>query len=190
MIERGTDDEAARRTFNEHAQVYGERCKRHGRPLSCAAIDVDNFKAINEGFGRAAGDLVLRHVEAICRSSLRAADYVGRLGGDEFLAMLPETTLIDALQLAEHLRKKIAMAPIEIAGQPISVSVSIGVAEFRHAGNLALLLQDANEALYDAKLDGKNCVVCHFDDLRVIPREAAEASTAGEFGRVLSFKAG
>jgi len=171
-----------RRAFNENAQLDAERCKRYRKPLSCAAIDVDNFKIINDSFGHAAGDLVLRHVATICKSSLRAAGYVGRLGGDELVAMLPETTLIDALQMAERLRKRIEAAPIEIAGRPILASVSIGVAEFRLAGSLTQLLQDADEALYDAKVDGRNRVVCHFDDLRVIPREEAAVLPPDRFG--------
>jgi diguanylate cyclase (GGDEF)-like protein len=177
-----------RRAFDEHANLDAERCKRYHKPLSCAAIDIDNFKIVNDSFGHAAGDLVLRQVAAICKSGLRAADYIGRVGGDELLAMLPETTLIDALQIAERLRKGIETASIEIAGQPIRVSVSIGVAEFRLAGTLARLLQDADEALYDAKLDGRNRVVCHFDDLRVIPREQADGLAPNEFGRVVNLR--
>jgi diguanylate cyclase (GGDEF)-like protein len=84
--------------------------------------------------------------------------------------MLPETSLVDAYSVADRLRRKIEAVTIEIAGQPMLASVSIGVAEFLGlGGNLEGLLREADTALYDAKLDGKNQVACYFGDIRFAP---------------------
>jgi diguanylate cyclase (GGDEF)-like protein len=159
-----------RRAFQERGQSDVERAKRYGRPLSCAMIDVDDFKRINDSYGHAAGDLALQHVVAVCQAELRSVDYIGRVGGDEFAMMLPETSLVNAYSVADKLRRKIEAVTIEIAGQPVLTSVSIGVAEFLGLGSdLEGLLREADTALYDAKLDGKNQVACYFGDIRLAP---------------------
>ena len=160
-----------RRAFQEHAQLDVERCRRYHTSLSCAVIDVDNFKLINDAHGHPAGDVVLRNVAATCKACLRAADYVGRLGGDELVVMLPETVLTDAALMAERLRSAIEGTTIEILEEPISVTVSIGVAAFQPEGTLDQLLHDADMALYDAKFEGRNRVVCHLDQLKYASRE-------------------
>jgi diguanylate cyclase (GGDEF)-like protein len=170
-----------RRAFQERGQSDVERARRHGGPLSCATIDIDDFKRVNDSHGHAAGDLVLQHVVTVCKAELRGVDYIGRVGGDEFAVMLPEISLVNAYSVADRLRRNIEAATIEIAGQPVLTSVSIGVAEFLGlGGNLEGLLREADTALYDAKLDGKNQVACYFGDIRFAPdRQPDTRSGAG-----------
>ncbi len=121
--------------------------RRHGRPLSVAIVDIDHFKAINDSRGHADGDRVLCAVARELRANLRAEDQLRRLGGEEFLALLPDTD--DPSAAAEHLRASVAAT---------GVTVSLGWAAW--AGETAEdLLARADSALYAAKAAGRDCVV-------------------------------
>jgi diguanylate cyclase (GGDEF)-like protein len=137
------------------------RALRYGRNLSCLMIDVDRFKAVNDTHGHAVGDLVLQSVAATCRLELRAGDYVGRIGGEEFVVILPETGTDDAFQVAERLRKAVAAEPAAGPAGDIGVTVSIGVAALGRPHELKTLMANADEALYAAKKAGRNRTVCH-----------------------------
>jgi diguanylate cyclase (GGDEF)-like protein len=137
------------------------RALRYGRNLSCLMIDVDRFKAVNDTHGHAVGDLVLQSVAATCRLELRAGDYVGRIGGEEFVVILPETGTDDAFQVAERLRKAVAAEPAAGPAGDIGVTVSIGVAALGRPQELKTLMANADEALYAAKKAGRNRTVCH-----------------------------
>ena len=123
--------------------------RRHERPLSIAMIDIDHFKAVNDEHGHAAGDRVLAAIAHAMRRHLRAEDQLGRLGGEEFLALLPDADADAAAAAAEKLR-----ASVEAAG----VTVSIGWAAWE-GESADELLGRADDALYEAKARGRDCVV-------------------------------
>jgi diguanylate cyclase (GGDEF)-like protein len=150
-----------RRTFRESASRDIAHCIRSGARLSCALIDLDHFNVINDRYGQGAGDAVLQRVIAICQSEVRASDYIGRVGGEEFAVILPDTELSVAIELAERLRCAIGQYAIEVAGETIGVSASIGVVERGSADDkIETLLQNAATAMYLAKSGGRNRTVC------------------------------
>jgi len=137
-----------------------ERAGRYDRPLAVAFVDIDLFKAVNDMYGHEAGDVVLRGVAATIRANLRAADTVGRYGGEEFMVILPETDVDAAAALAEKLRQLILGAKFAIEGHgPVSVTVSIGVATgVGRTLRVEALVRDADAAMYSAKALGRNQV--------------------------------
>lgn len=151
-----------RRRLDQVLRQEWARAKRNARPLSVLMVDVDRFKAFNERHGHQGGDQALRRVAAtIQRCIRRPADLAARYGGEEFLIILPETDRQGAHQLAENLRRQIEMQP-PYANDVQPVTVSIGVAT--HAPDcpqhsLDALLRAADEALYQAKHNGRNQVV-------------------------------
>jgi diguanylate cyclase (GGDEF)-like protein len=140
------------------------RSQRYERPLAVALADLDRFKDVNDNFGHLAGDLVLQRVAAELRAMLRETDFIGRYGGEEFLMVLPETTLEGARQFAEKVRQRIEQLEVPVEGRtPIRVTLSIGVAsreEIRSDSRVRAraLIAAADEALYDAKKNGRNRV--------------------------------
>ena len=149
-----------RRHFLELAESEWSRFDRYERPLSLMMIDIDHFKSINDRFGHDIGDRVIEHVASICREGKRASDIVARIGGEEFVTLLPETPLDSALLVAERLRRRIAESPLLDAAARVALTASIGVAEAgARTGNIAALMKDADEALYRAKNAGRDRVV-------------------------------
>jgi diguanylate cyclase (GGDEF)-like protein len=140
----------------------GEReLKRHRRlkhSLSALMFDLDHFKGVNDSYGHAVGDEVLRVLAERASLQTREIDILGRYGGEEFALLLPETRLHEALEIAERLRLS-ALEPINARGLELRVSISVGVAEAREDVSLSHLLQRADAALYQAKRNGRNCVV-------------------------------
>lgn len=133
------------------------RSRRSGRALSCLMIDADRFKAINDTFGHAAGDAVLRHIVDECRGILREGDYVGRIGGEEFGIMLPDVELDHAFAIAERVRERIAGRPVLVDRDMIGATVSVGVSALSpEDDHVSALLLRADRALYEAKLAGRN----------------------------------
>ncbi len=145
-----------RRYFYEMAQVYFSQMLRSSRPLSILMIDLDHFKHINDTYGHASGDLVLQKVAAVCKSLVRVADIFSRYGGEEFILAMPETSLPDALLVAERLRKAIEALKKDVDGIPITASM--GVTETMGEAELTLdvLLGRADEAMYLSKHAGRN----------------------------------
>ncbi len=117
-----------RREIDQRAEAAVRLVERHGRPLSCLMADIDHFKLINDRFGHAAGDEVLRETARRISSACRASDVVGRYGGEEFLLVLPETTAEDAVTTGDKIRRVLAERPIEVDGFSISITASVGVA--------------------------------------------------------------
>ena len=147
-----------------------ERARRFGHPLSLLFFDGDRFKQVNDTYGHATGDVVLRELGERARSVLRAGDTVGRFGGEEFLVLLPETHEQEALLVAERLRSAVAATPLavcEVEGG-IAVTVSVGVASYPIDGTTGSQVREqADQAMYWAKRLGRNQV-----------RTAAEAERA------------
>ncbi len=144
----------SRRAFFAVAEVEMTRAQRQQRSLSLLLFDVDHFKAINDRFGHAAGDHVLVDAVARAEAVIRNVDYLGRIGGEEFAVLLPETGLDDALAVAERLRASLHVHEAGIN----DFSVSIGVALLRENESIADLMQRADAALYRAKAGGRNRV--------------------------------
>ncbi len=138
------------------------RTQRQRAPLALAIIDVDNFKQVNDRYGHAAGDAALRWIAESFRARLRAADVLGRLGGDEFCVVLPDCAKEAAAKVLSAISQEIATTPVVLlSGESIAVTVSIGVTATL-AGALSddTLLRQADEALYQAKHNGRNQVCC------------------------------
>lgn len=128
---------------------------RQGSALAVAIFDIDHFKQVNDNWGHAAGDLVLRQVAQAATESVRSTDMVGRLGGEEFVVLLPGAGEAAAIALVDRLRRAIAERRTEGA-EGLSVTASIGIALFRPGATPASLLGDADRALYRAKAEGRN----------------------------------
>lgn len=153
---------ANRRSFLDRAEAEFDRAKRYGRNISVLMIDVDHFKAVNDGHGHAVGDDALRWVAAVCSAALRDSDVLGRLGGEEFGALLPEAGAETAHLVAERLRESVAGQTIETKTGSLNVTISVGVTTASEArGDLETIIAEADDALYRAKQDGRNRVV-HF----------------------------
>jgi diguanylate cyclase (GGDEF)-like protein len=148
-----------RRGFVARGRAEWGRCRRYGRPLTVLALDIDHFKVVNDTHGHDVGDAVLVHVSALCAGGMRTSDLFGRLGGEEFCAVLPETSLEAARALAERLRTGVERVPCPIAGMMIPVTISIGVAVGEESDvTLEALMKRADQALYAAKRNGRNRV--------------------------------
>lgn len=149
-----------RRSFEAQAATEFKRARRYGRALSCVTLDVDHFKIINDSYGHAGGDAVLRYLATKCLLELRSVDIVGRLGGEEFAIIMPETKGSPAAIAAERLRQLIACKAISFVGANIDFTASFGVAELMGDDrNFGDVLKRADEALYEAKGAGRNCTV-------------------------------
>jgi len=131
--------------------------RRHGRPLSVAVVDIDHFKDVNDAYGHAAGDRVLAAVANAMREYLRAEDQLGRLGGEEFLALLPDADGDAARVAAEKLRSEVAALAVDHEGRELAVTISAGWAAWE-GESPEELLRRADEALYDAKRAGRDRV--------------------------------
>ncbi len=174
------------------AQLFQEvdRASRYGRPLSVAFVDLDHFKNINDTYGHAVGDVVLRGVADVFRENLREVDAVGRYGGEEFVVVLPETPVEEATAVAEKLRLLMLKLRFDAGdGTMLTVSVSIGVAGGQGPRlRVDELIRDADAAMYSAKSLGRNqtFVFSEPDDDARIPRApitAAGRAMAAEVGR-------
>lgn len=146
------------------------RAQRGGRPLSVLMLDIDHFKLVNDRYGHAVGDEVLVKAMARCRQELRTIDLLGRIGGEEFVVALPEADAEEALVAANRLRLSLAQNPLVTSAGPMTITISIGAVTMQPAlvvhATLALqpheimqqLLKDADDAMYVAKREGRNCV--------------------------------
>jgi diguanylate cyclase (GGDEF)-like protein len=149
-----------RRAMEEVAQDELARSRRHNLPLSLLLLDIDHFKLVNDQYGHAAGDAALRQFAAAVRRCLRREDVFGRLGGEEFCALLPSTAVAGAAQLAERIRQAVANLAVEAGGHRLSLKVSIGVASLgEHGSNWDELVNQADRAMYAAKRAGRNRVI-------------------------------
>jgi diguanylate cyclase (GGDEF)-like protein len=146
-----------RRGFFEAAGGLMERARGNKAPVSALAFDIDHFKSINDRFGHGVGDAMLQLFAAVARKTMRADDIIGRLGGEEFVAILPGA-LTDAAVAAERVRSAFAAASVARGGENVAATVSIGVACASSLVAIETLIARADAALYRAKLDGRDRV--------------------------------
>jgi diguanylate cyclase (GGDEF)-like protein len=144
----------------ELAEQELNRAVRYGNPLSIFMMDIDFFKRVNDTHGHKVGDIVLKKLAEICQQTLREVDVIGRLGGEEFAILLPETGKIESTEAAERLREAIENAKVSLeSGLPLQFTVSIGVSSLlSKEDNIDVLLNCADKALYRAKKSGRNRV--------------------------------
>lgn len=149
-----------RRAFYAIGEVLVQNSQRYRRPVSVLMLDIDYFKAVNDRYGHAVGDEVLRATARVLLEQVRDADVVGRLGGEEFAILLPETRLEEAAILAERIRQAIARLRVSCGEASVTLTASLGVAECM-PGCVALdvLIAEADGALYEAKAQGRDRVV-------------------------------
>lgn len=147
---------ANRRAAQARLDVEAARFDRAKALLSVLTLDLDRFKGVNDRWGHAVGDQVLRAVAAAISAELRACDLGARFGGEEFLVVLPDTPLDDALRVAERIRRRIAALAIETEQALLQVTVSIGVAQLRADEDIEAMLARADAALYRAKAEGRD----------------------------------
>jgi two-component system cell cycle response regulator len=151
-----------RRFLSTQLAPLVQRAQCGGDPVSVMAIDIDHFKRCNDAYGHDVGDQVLREFSVRLATNTRPSDFACRLGGEEFVVIMPRTTGDIACLAAERLRRHICAAPFNIPGapQPLDITVSIGVACGDHADDTAdVLLKRADDALYEAKRAGRNRVI-------------------------------
>src|SRR5690606_25450991 len=148
-----------RRDMRYHVDKEFSRFKRHHHHFSVILLDVDHFKLINDTYGHDAGDHVLVEIAQLLRETSRDLDLVARWGGEEFLILLPNTTLLQALTLAERIRNRIDQHSINYKGQNLRVTASCGVCSINQTRDLKQLLIQADLNLYQAKERGRNQVI-------------------------------
>ncbi|HEX5372892.1 MAG TPA: diguanylate cyclase [Aquabacterium sp.] len=149
-----------RRDFYDHGARELARAQRSGKPVSVLMLDIDHFKKVNDSHGHHAGDLVLKGVAEACVKHLRSHDLFARMGGEEFAALLPETDLNAAREVANRMREALAAMRVTHGDERLSVTVSVGVASQTDSqDDLDRLLVRADEHLYQAKSAGRNRVV-------------------------------
>jgi diguanylate cyclase (GGDEF)-like protein len=148
-----------RRHFLTLAETEWRRFQDDGAPFALLILDVDLFKSINDRFGHYVGDAVIKSVAAICQREKRDADILARIGGEEFVLLLPQTRRNEAVGFAEKLRQRVETEPFVHDGESLRLTISIGVAE-AEAGMTGIsdIMKRADQALYDAKRGGRNRV--------------------------------
>jgi diguanylate cyclase (GGDEF)-like protein len=165
MIANATHDPltglASRAVFEERLRDEGARFSRGRAAFSVLLVGVDDFEHVNDRFGRAAGDEVLRAIAEAVRGAVREGDIVSRYGGDELAVLLPGTPAEGAVAAGEKLRAAVAALAVEAGGETLRVTVSVGVAEMEPRLDPSRLVARADDALYRARSLGKNRVELH-----------------------------
>jgi diguanylate cyclase (GGDEF)-like protein len=151
-----------RRHFYQLGRTEVRRARRYHRPLAVAIFDIDYFKQVNDSFGHAVGDEVLRAFTRLVQPSVRPVDVFARYGGEEFILLLPETDLAGGLKAADRVRRLVAGNPFDFAKRHIKITVSAGVSALNFSSvppaALEQLINQADQALYEAKNTGRNKV--------------------------------
>lgn len=167
------------RALSERLEQEIARARRYGHPLSLLFFDADHFKRVNDTYGHGVGDVVLQELGRQVSSLLRGGDTLGRYGGEEFLVLLPETTLDEACEVAERVRKAIATHPLAtlLVKEGIPTTISLGVASFpAHGTSVSELVEQADQAMYWAKRLGRNQVRTAQEAVRLRSDEALAAT--------------
>ena len=161
-----------RRYMERRIKEEYERYQQTGRPFAFLIIDIDLFKVINDTYGHEAGDVVLQLVSHRMETAVREEDIVARWGGEEFLILLPELSLSEALHVAERIRETISTEPVIYQGEKLEITVTLGVAALDVNLGMEESIKRADQALYEGKHQSKNCVAyCGADGQCVVCRE-------------------
>ncbi len=170
-----------RRGFFAEVEKEFLRASRYDRPSTLLVVDVDHFKTINDRYGHPAGDAVLVSIANACMSTMRRSDIFGRIGGEEFALLLPETDAEEARQAAERIRRTVETTIVQVGGTEVRATISLGVAPIpAPSEGVATWFSEADIALYEAKRFGRNRVVVGK------PRRPV-ASPAGQAGKPEGF---
>ncbi|SDT89791.1 diguanylate cyclase (GGDEF) domain-containing protein [Stappia sp. ES.058] len=149
----------SRRAILSAARDRGDDARERGQALGLMILDIDNFKAVNDAYGHFAGDEALKEFCRRIKEQLRETDFFGRLGGEEFLIVLPDTPISVSITLAEQMRKSLCATPVTVNGHDIAVTLSLGVTEFDAHEKMDAALSRADRLLYQAKETGRNRTV-------------------------------
>ncbi|WPN30256.1 GGDEF domain-containing protein [Pseudomonas sp. P5_109] len=147
-----------RAAWSERLDHEVKQWQQHGNTLLLAMLDLDHFKRINDNYGHLAGDKVLKIIASVLRKRLRGTDFIARFGGEEFVLLMPSTVPSAGLKLLESLRASIEACPFHFKGEPVTITVSIGMSAFRPGEHGDQVLKRADQALYRAKNAGRNRV--------------------------------
>ncbi|SFM81854.1 GGDEF domain-containing protein [Rugamonas rubra] len=147
-----------RRGFYQALAPWMALARRPGMPTALIILNLDHFKRVNDNYGHPVGDAVLKSMVEVCKKQLRDSDLMGRLGGAEFAVQLPRTSLADALMVAERIRNAVAAVPVKTERAVINLTASLGVTTIRAEDSTVSLFKRADEALQQAKRDGRNRV--------------------------------
>ncbi|QIB05838.1 diguanylate cyclase [Pseudomonas fluorescens] len=147
-----------RAAWSERLEHEVGQWQQHGNSLLLAMLDLDHFKRINDNYGHLAGDRVLKLIASVLRKRLRGGDFIARFGGEEFVLLVPDTPLAAGAKLAEALRLAIEACPFHFKGEPVTVTVSIGLTAFKPGEHSDSVFKRADQALYRAKNAGRNRV--------------------------------
>ena len=147
-----------RAAWSERLDLEVNLWHQRGNSLSLAMLDLDHFKRINDGYGHLAGDKVLKIIANVLRKRLRPNDFIARFGGEEFVLLMPDSSLAQAVAAGDALRAAIEACPFHFKGEPVTITVSMGVAQFQAGERSDLALKRADAALYRAKAAGRNQV--------------------------------
>jgi diguanylate cyclase (GGDEF)-like protein len=170
---------ANRRSFLQDAALMAKQHSADPRPTAVLLIDLDHFKSINDRFGHALGDRVLEVFTDAARKAMRTTDLIGRLGGEEFAAVIRDTSRDKAVAVAERIRESFAQAAHTVDGRPVCATVSIGIVHCQEVVlDMPELLAQADQALYFAKEHGRNRV--EVASLEMVAHTALEAAAASE----------
>ncbi len=169
LYELATKDGLTKLYIHRHFYMLLEseikRVQRYHHVLTLLMFDIDNFKRVNDTYGHLAGDMVLKEIASVILKTIRHVDIAARYGGEEFTVILPETTAINGVIIAERLRQRISEIKINVTPEIVlSPTVSMGVAEYPNAAeDIKGLIDAADKALYTSKENGKNCIHLYFD---------------------------
>jgi diguanylate cyclase len=147
-----------RDSWHDRLQLEVERWQRYKSDMTIAIVDIDLFKRINDSYGHKAGDRVLQLLARELKKGLRSTDFIARIGGEEFVVLLPETTGTQAKQVIDSLRANVAKLPFHFSNQPVTITFSAGIASIRSGDNEDTLFERADRTLYMAKNAGRNQV--------------------------------
>ncbi|MDI9246501.1 diguanylate cyclase [Marinobacter sp. CHS3-4] len=147
-----------REAWQDRLEIEHQRWTRYNNPLTLAVLDIDFFKRVNDSFGHKAGDRVLQLVAKALRDRLRKTDFIARFGGEEFVLLFPETEAHSAKNVLDGLREHIKALPFHFRGEPVSVSFSAGIAEFKSDDQADEVFDRADRSLYQAKKSGRDQV--------------------------------
>gem|GEM_PF-210059 len=160
---------ANRRKMKEMFDGERTRVERSKRGFSVVLSDIDHFKRFNDTYGHDCGDYVLKNVAATLKRTLREQDTIGRWGGEEFIALLPETTMEQGIQAAERMRKAVEEERFHFGGQDLSVTMTFGISTYDSGDNLELAIKRSDEALYAGKEQGRNRAVAYSASASPLP---------------------